>query len=287
MAEKLPVERRWIVSGTPSSGLLGVSSGITAKDNESEAEFKERKELILAANKESKVKEDEDLDRLGRIVRDFLRVQPWTSGGTRGEQASWSTYITKGFTDRHPGATTCVRNILGRLMVRHRQEDVEQVVSLPPLYHRTVLLKPGYFEKLSMNLFLAALATNAVTSERSDEDYMFHPENRGSLRILTNNLLRQGGFFWTGYKSGDVKSTVMVGHSYQWRNSDILSPGDKMLLEKAEAAGGAALASSNWLKVVDGDDMGTCIAMVWTAATNTGKGIFFQTWIRMLSMHGQ
>ncbi|KAL7275561.1 hypothetical protein RUND412_001487 [Rhizina undulata] len=253
VAEKLPVERRWIVSGTPSSGLLGVMVGMMGESN---TDLKERREKALAERKESRTVENQDLDRLGRIVRDFLKLQPWATTEDRGESASWNAYITKGFVDRRPGSTTCVRNILQRLMVRHRQEDIEEDVVLPPLHHKVVLIKPGYFETLSMNLFVASLASNAVTSERTDQDYMFHPSQRGQLRLLVNNLLKRGGFFWTGFSKEDVQSMVRISRNYLTKVDKRYSAEDRGLLQKSAEAGEHAIMCPMWNQFSLWDEMG-------------------------------
>lgn len=128
VAERLRVDARWIVSGTPSPSLMGIVSPDT--EGETKEEVYDRQTRLLNDKKEFQFKEKEDLERLGRIVRDFLHLKPWASSkerdiSARGVQASWSSYITKGFADRRAGSTTCVQNILHRLMIRHRAEDIE------------------------------------------------------------------------------------------------------------------------------------------------------------------
>ena len=65
-----------------------------------------------------------------------------------------------------------LRTLLNSLCVRHRIEDIEADVTLPPLSNRTVYLQPSWQDKLSQNAFIIALIANAVTSERVDQDYM-------------------------------------------------------------------------------------------------------------------
>jgi hypothetical protein len=98
-----------------------------------------------------------DLKCLGVIVSDFLKLQPF-------DTKIWNRHIGKGFEDSSPGSIDCVRNILQRIMIRHRPKDLD--ISLPPLSHRTVFLEPSYYDRLSINLFLAVLNANAVSSER-------------------------------------------------------------------------------------------------------------------------
>lgn len=156
--------------------------------------------------------------------------------------------------DMRAGTMACIRNILQRLIIRHRPEDVEKSVALPPLRHKQIYLEPRYSEKLSINLFLAQLAVNAVTSERTDKDYMFHPDNRGQLRILVNNLYKQSSFFWAGFSPQDVNSTVEIAEKYLAKS--ICSPVDTELLQQAISSGRQALNSELWNMFAKYQDMG-------------------------------
>ncbi|KAI5800010.1 P-loop containing nucleoside triphosphate hydrolase protein [Geopyxis carbonaria] len=266
VAARLPVECRWIVSGTPSSGLLGVTAGMTAVEGESEEDIDQRKKKLLNDRKEFQLRETDDINRLGRIVRDFLQLRPWAPSNERGEQASWSAYVTKGFSERRMSSTTCIQNILSSLMIRHTQEDITKSITLPPLYHKLVYLEPHYFEKLSMNLFLGVLAVNAVTSERQDQDYMFHPKSRSSLRLLVNNLLKESGFFWTGFSRFDVENAVKNARDHlhnNYTNEDI------HLLHKSISTGNQALESKEWNYFAQYHDMGFFVSKLPSACTKS------------------
>jgi hypothetical protein len=152
------------------------------------------------------------------------------------------------------GTMACIRNIFQLLIIRHRPEDVEKSVALPPLWHKQIYLEPRYSEKLSINLFLAQLAVNAVTSERTDKDYMFHPDNRIQLRILVNNLYKQSSFFWAGFSPHDVSSTVEIAENYLAKS--ICSPADTELLQQAISSGRQALNSELWNMFAKYQDMG-------------------------------
>ncbi|KAF8252341.1 hypothetical protein K440DRAFT_578088 [Wilcoxina mikolae CBS 423.85] len=251
VAERLPVEARWIVSGTPSPSLLGAAAGVASTEGETEAEIEERKAKLLNDRKEFQIQETQDLERLGRIVRDFLRLQPWAPSMERGEQASWATYA-------RIASSMCVHNILRQLMVRHRQEDIEKSVVLPPLWHKQVYLSPKYSEKLAINLFVGQLAVNAVTSERTDKDYMFHPDNRGQLRVLVNNLYKQSSFFWAGFTELDVIKTMEVSEKYLQKNN--CGSDDIVLLQQAISSCRQALRSESWSIFAKYQDMGYFVA---------------------------
>lgn len=273
VTERLSVERRWIVSGTPSNNLLGATAGMTVEEDETEEEVQLRAERLLEERKSFQESELKDLEKLGNMVKDFLRLEPWALQDERkdqvrfhplgrltaadSEQASWDSYITKGFLKHRVGSQQCVQNILERLVIRHSAQDIEKEHKLPPLYHKIVRLKPGFFEKIATNIFIMALAVNAVTSERQDEDYMFHPKNRGELRVLINNLLKESGFFWTGNSSSDVIDTVSIAQKYLKKKAGQYSPEDEKLLRKAVQAGNRALNSGVWRSLSHFHEMGT------------------------------
>ena len=245
--QMLHVERRWIVSGTPSEGLLGVevaSAAAETSDGGSHNASPSRQESLIA-RKLSIVspQERKDLEKLGYIVADFLALKPWSIPQTHEGYASWHNYVvgTKGGQRR----VKSLKNTLESLVVRHRIEDVEADLRLPPLHNRVVRLSPCYFDKLSINLFLMVLTANAVTSERVDQDYMFHPGNRKPLDNLIKNL-RQSGFYWTGFPAHEVGETMRVSRGYLEKEKGTLSETDCTLLKQAIQVGSYALESPMW-----------------------------------------
>jgi len=281
---RLHVDRRWIVSGTPAAGLLGVEVGLAANETSSntgsndmiadlEAQNKEsvrisketvlihkhqsgipnqvERELTLRTQASTRLQEYKDVQKLGRIVVDFLGLRPWAN--TRGEDpASWQKYVlpAKDGT-RKPRS---LKSILESLVVRHRIEDVERDIKLPPLHNRVVCLEPSWHDKLSINLFLLVLTANAVTSERCDADYMFDPKNRPQLNTLINNL-RQSGFYWTSFTPENIAKTVEVSQKYldeglkRSRSFSGRKDDDAELLQHAIKVGQTALESSSWSSI--------------------------------------
>ena len=143
-------------------------------------------------------------------------------------------------------------------MVRHRIEDIEADIQLPPLHNRVVYLQPSWHDKLSLNLFILTLTANAVTSERIDEDYMFHTKNRGALNQLINNL-RQSGFYWTSFSPGDIAKTIKVSRAYLEEQSplgSVCKEVDRSLLKHAIEVGEIALESPSWRSFADLHEMG-------------------------------
>lgn len=264
VAEKLPVERRWIVTGTPTSELVGIIPGMVTGESEAKradeggrADEAERVEDSEEA-RECRINEALQLDRIGRMVGDFLRQKPWAPMDDRRntERANWKRYISK-------GSKSCVRNIFQRLFIRHRSGDIEEDVALPRLEIKEVWLPPGCYEKVSMNLLLGALAVNTVTSERTGRDYMFDPESGTSLKRLTDNLLKRSGFYFPGYSVVDVMGTVETSRSHLMNHTST-SPDDRELLHQAISAGEMALGMGTWREISIHRDMGT-FTNPWTS----------------------
>ncbi|KAL8952915.1 MAG: hypothetical protein Q9222_001205 [Ikaeria aurantiellina] len=266
--QKLHVDRRWIVSGTPSSGLLGVEastatletlSGVDRQESQSIREVLESRRsngLDLDSDprlrKSALLQEQKDLEKLGSIVVDFLNLKPWSNSKGDDDTASWRHYIIP--TEDGRRKPKSLSNVLAALVVRHRVEDIEKDIDLPPLYNRTVYLEPRWHDKLSLNLFILTLAVNAVTSERIDEDYMFHPKNRVSLNQLITNL-RYSGFHWTGFTRDEIWKSIEVSRNYLESKmasgeceaqSGNLQAGDFDFLQRAIAMGQTVLTSPSW-----------------------------------------
>ena len=257
--QKLYVDRKWIVSGTPANGLLGVEVG-TATFETSHAmpgdHHLANSDLLEARRKESAlVQERKDLEKLGLIVSGFLQVKPWANSKEH-DPASWSKYIMPYIDGRRKAGS--LKTLLDSLVVRHRIEDVEADIHIPPLHNNVVYLQPSWHDKLSLNLFILTLTANAVTSERVDEDYMFHKRNKRALNQVINNL-RQSGFYWTSFSPGDIAETIKVSRAYLEKNGDSDSAckeHDHFLLKQAIEIGEIALESPSWRSFADLHEMG-------------------------------
>ena len=248
MLDKMHIERRWVVSGTPSTSLIGVEVGMAAEENEDVTESPGRKAKRVLQSRQgidSVMREQKDLEKLRLIVMNFLKLQPWAN--TRGDDhAAWNRYMgNKDAAKSGLRKSADLRSVLQNLIVRHRVQDVEDDLTLPPLYNRVVYLNPSFYDKLSINLFLAILASNAVTSERTDQDYMFHEKNRKQLETLISNL-RQSSFHWVGMKEHDVSEAIRISKLYLETKCDNVFPEDGRLLKDAIAISERALTNPAW-----------------------------------------
>lgn len=257
--QKLCVDRKWIVSGTPANGLLGIEVGTATFETSHSVAGDHRltkSDLLEARKKESAlIQEHKDLEKLGIIVAGFLQVKPWANSKEH-DPASWSKYIMPYNDGRRK--VRSLKTLLDNLVVRHRIEDIEADIQLPPLHNRVVYLQPSWHDKLSLNLFILTLTVNAVTSERIDEDYMFHTKNRRALHKVINNL-RQSGFYWTSFSPGDIAESVKVSRAYLEKQADpdsVCKEADRLLLQQAIEVGEIALESPSWRSFADLHEMG-------------------------------
>jgi len=248
MLDKMSIERRWVVSGTPSNSLHGVEVNLaineTSHDEEPCREVSIRTALERRKLKDSNDEEIKDMEKLRVMVVKFLKLQPWAN--QKGlDFADWRKYLAPFDASGNRRFASGLRTILQSLIIRHRIEDIDMDLSLPPLYNNTVYLEPSYYDKLSMNLFRLVLTSNAVTSERADEDYMFHPKNRKSLDELITNL-RHSSFHWVGFTYHDVSQTLHVSNTYLDSKLESISDTDGALLTEAIMNAERALADPGW-----------------------------------------
>ncbi|EPS45283.1 hypothetical protein H072_733 [Dactylellina haptotyla CBS 200.50] len=213
VADKLRVNSKWAVTGTPSSGLYSRTVG--------------------EADGSIKVSEASDLRRMGDLVTHFLKLPPWDNKKVR-----WPSKVADAV------STGLLRSVLERVMIRHRIEDIEREVALPPLHQKFVYVQPGFYEKLTLNLFLAQLATNEVTSERTDQDWLFHPTQRKHLNDFVNNM-RECSFYWTGLNRRSVVD--MRATAVKYLNEDkVKLEADRELLRQVVRTADLALGDERW-----------------------------------------
>lgn len=238
LTKDLMYERMWIISGTPTSGLTNLHV-----ENESQ-------EYNVQRSFEPK----QDLAKLGLIISNFFKIEPWSS-----KKKLWGETIIRSFENNDFNIGLQLLALLNLLIVRHSIKDVENDIKLPTLHHRPIFLKPSFFDKLSINLFISVLATNAVTSERNDVDYMFHPSNKSDLRRLVNNLQR-ATFYWTGFSINDVENLLNICVYSLRENSSKYSLYDQKLLRFSIFNAKLALSNLRWRAVTTVHEMGYFIS---------------------------
>ncbi|KAL2862862.1 DEAD/DEAH box helicase [Aspergillus lucknowensis] len=247
LLDQLHIERRWVVSGTPSSGLYGVEVSLASQETYTDdTDLTEATSAVLRGRKKTGKAVDselKDLDKLRLIVVEFLGLKPWAN--SRGDDpANWTTYIKPVGHDGKRRKSPSLRATLQSLVVRHRLDVIHSEIPLPRLHNKVVHLEPTFYDKLSLNLFIFLLSVNAITSERQDQDYMFHPRNRKHLSRLISNL-RQAGFWWAG-TDFELQDTVDVAVKYLENNRYRMTADDVTILTQGIEIAQAALGSGSW-----------------------------------------
>ncbi|KAH3672920.1 hypothetical protein WICMUC_003974 [Wickerhamomyces mucosus] len=228
LSAKIKVERRWAVTGTPTTGMTKLHMHENEKEDTVKRSYNPRDDLI----------------RLGYLVNKFFQIEPWST-----DDNLWRKTIVKPFVENHYGTSLALNIFLTDLIIRHSTDQIDNDVSLPPLYHKPIFLKPSYHNKISINLFTAVLAINAVSSEREDRDYMFHAASKADLRVLITNLQRST-FYWTGFSTDDLQSMVKfsIACTEKTRSDGSLyySTEDIELLRKCIKVCNLALFDKSW-----------------------------------------
>ena len=253
----LRFERKWIVSGTPSGGLIGTDVVLAAGtiEDSSAAEGQPVNHMQRRGKKDVALEQErKDIENLGNIVVNFLGAKPWANIKSGDDSASWNRYMMPDAKGKRKAAT--LRFTLESLVIRHQITDIEKDLVLPPLHSRVVYLEPCFFDKLSMNLFIMVLTANAITSERVDKDYMFHESNRSKLDRLFNNLRQSSFYLWTGFSVKDVEECIRISREYLLKTDTGASQADRALLKDVIEMGLTFLGSEAWKDFSQRNEMG-------------------------------
>ncbi|KAL1869729.1 hypothetical protein VTK73DRAFT_2937 [Phialemonium thermophilum] len=246
----LHIEARWIVTGTPSKGLFGADLS-PANSLASTPDDGERRHVLDTLTIEQ---EREDLKRIGSIATLYLRARPWANSALEAvdTRADWSTYVIQPkHSPRNPWRKKCLRTTLESLIIRHRLADVVQL--LPTVSEKMVYLDGSYQDRLSLNLFSMMIIMNAVQSQRTDEDYFFHPRQRKWLMEVIANL-RQASFFGGLFFSpDDIRTAVEMAQQFLEARKVEISAEDEALLRDAIDLG--QLAQKNHLKTCSAESL--------------------------------
>ncbi|KAJ3846868.1 hypothetical protein EV368DRAFT_52122 [Lentinula lateritia] len=218
-AQQLSVQARWIVTGTPTRNLLGLSFGEsgTEKSNENQSETPvhsqsiseledegsflnngEPNELLLAKSYACisariwNATDNRDITKLMTMVSQFIGVKFLADGQVIRTHIKDALFTEKG---PLPGGVDMLVQIMGEMMIRHQISDVEKEITLPKLTQESVLLDLDPLMTISYNALQAGIALNAIDSERKDRDYLFHPTNAEYLQLTVKNMSQL--MFWS------------------------------------------------------------------------------------------
>ena len=265
VAKQIQAERRWVVSGTPAKDLVGVEVDMSTMDvNEEDASLL-RESAVEQRRRFNITDESKAVKALGALASNYLMVRPWCASSAEGG-LEWDEYV---YRHEHPhrktysSFSTCFQRALEGLVVKTRPEDVEKDIVLPPLKHNIVYLQPCWFDKMTANLFIQVLRANAITSERTDVDYLFHPNSVKAKHSLIRNL-RQSNFTWTGFSVENVVSTLETSTKYLSKDDKKCSLEDAQSLLKSSQAVAGLPATADWVALSTAHEVGVAVE-AWPA----------------------
>ncbi|KAK5175075.1 uncharacterized protein LTR77_000212 [Saxophila tyrrhenica] len=262
VANKLiAADARWVVSGTPAKDLLGVEVDMSSAENLWRTpNTKDSRDAVMQQRRHFSKKDDTDgaIRSLGALASSFLKIKPWAASDNTEKGLQWEDYIYRHEDMRKrtfSGFSTCLRRTLNAMVVKTQPEDVEKDHQLPPLSHEVVRLEPSFYDKLTANMFTLVLTANAVTSERTDQDYLFHKNSQKARSQLIGNL-RQSAFFWSGFSEADVLASMKSSRAYLRKENTGCTQADRELLFKTMNFADTVLMSEGWKALSRSHELG-------------------------------
>ncbi|KAF8321183.1 hypothetical protein DL93DRAFT_2224228 [Clavulina sp. PMI_390] len=196
---QIKAENKWIVTGTPTTNLVGGTVDADANMiSVAEEPSKLSDDAYKAVGRPWSTRDRDDLNRLAYMIGGFLAIPPFHLNEQGGSGIS---YFKKHIIEPlfHPngpqfGTIEALSNVMQRVIIRHKAEDRAKDIILPPMTHETVLLELDEYAAITYNVMQTVIAVNAVDSERVGPDYLFSPQNVPHLRTLVANVSQS--LFW-------------------------------------------------------------------------------------------
>lgn len=236
--DSLHFESRWVVTGTPSHGLYGVE---TSKGSLSAG----TKTPLDNPNIGQPDMERKDLERIGAMASLFLKARPWANSilETGDTPADWDAYV---MLPRHKkgsqGRWDTLKTALNSLILRHRLDEVSNL--LPSVEEKVVLLDGSYQDRLSTNIFSMMIIFNAIQSQRTDQDYFFHPKQRKALLQIVHNLKQASFFGGSFFTTSEISKAVETAEEFLEQKAVPVSQEDEALLKDAINFGHLSMQNS-------------------------------------------
>ncbi|OHF01341.1 hypothetical protein CORC01_03374 [Colletotrichum orchidophilum] len=238
--DELTISARWIVTGTPATGLFGVDD-----QHFNDAHLDDQGNVDKAAALAEA--EKGDLEKIGAIASLYLNARPWSNSvhETGDTAADWAVYVMQPkHSSRSTGRMGVLRATMNSLIVRHRLSELNTL--LPSVNENVVVLDGSYQDKLSLNIFSMMIIFNAVQSQRVDMDYFFHPRQRKALLQLVHNLKQASFFGGSFFAKDDIMKALETAETFIRELKVFTSKEDTVLLEQAMEV--AHVAIDNQLK---------------------------------------
>ncbi|KLT41386.1 hypothetical protein CC85DRAFT_286564 [Cutaneotrichosporon oleaginosum] len=208
LATQLSIERRWIVSGTPTLYLkqgtesvaetLLQSEGMQRVDSAAESRASTPLEPTHITTKKGRSRpklhspvpgqwskaDESDLERLGHMLSGFLASEIFNIADFR----KWVKKPLRAKDGPGYGAIERVRQLMSAVMVKHRPGVIDSEVPLPKSTMAVEPLHLSHWQRLTYNALMGLVAANVYTSEGQDPDYLLHSKNLDSLHQVIINF---------------------------------------------------------------------------------------------------
>ncbi|KAI0086370.1 SNF2 family N-terminal domain-containing protein [Irpex rosettiformis] len=189
-----------------------------------------------------------DLVRLGNMLGNFLEVPQFAAKSSLFNSHVIAPLMSK--SGPLPGSVRVLRQIMESVMIRHRVEDVESEVTLPPMQQETILLDMDPYAVMTYNTMQSSIVINAVDSERVGSDYLLHPDNVKELHQTIENM-SQAMFWHVDDMLFSVDERLENADEYMKRSAEKLAEGkisqeDFDMLRKALEVSNAAACNTIW-----------------------------------------
>lgn len=260
LATRLRVERKWIVSGTPTPALIGSAFAQTAL--EAPSEDASAGSADSSGSLHQWISRDrKDLERLRGLLVHFLQLPPFHAVSLAAPSAGvrdWNAHVILPLlSSERPelGAIDRLEKIMKRIMIRNSASDVEKDCPLPPLRTEVARLEFSGEERATHNILQALITLNAVFTQRTDEDYFFHASSRKSLASIIENL-SLSCFFFAG-ESLVEQATEALAHARKrlLKKGHSMSAADRNLTCIAIGHLHEALSDERWCTAIGAGDV--------------------------------
>ncbi|OCF32745.1 hypothetical protein I316_05666 [Kwoniella heveanensis BCC8398] len=219
-SRQLNVERRWLVSGTPTRHLQqgGETEMETLEDSTapamgSSSAAQSHNEHVTplpeALLRQWSSKELEDATRIGQMVGGFLAAEPYKS------DMGFQQHVTaelRGPEGPSIGSVRRLKDIMAGVIVKHGPKEIDHEATLPPSTITTTVLQFDPMQRITYNVLAALVASNVYTSGGEDIDYFLHQNNRDTfLRVISNLNL---ACFW--YSASEIGAEDGLRRTRYW-----------------------------------------------------------------------
>ncbi|WVO21450.1 uncharacterized protein IAS62_002759 [Cryptococcus decagattii] len=272
MAIQLSVERRWIVSGTPTRNLQqGGEMELQEMDLIGIQGFSNNTTVERSPRRAWSKRDVEDATRLGIMMGGYLAAEPFRSEG------KFQQYVTthlRGKNGPSFGAVQRMKYLLSGILVKHGPKVIDVEARLPPLTIVQEVIQFDPLQRVTYNVLAALIASNVYTSGGEDVDYFLHPRNVEPFNQVVTNL--HLACFW--FSARDMEAGNCFARTQQWlRNHPHCSTQVRIKLQEACQHLQTALETPGWGEWMenaisvpcDGSYLPSLIKQAWSDSFDT------------------